>query len=96
MSAMPAHVAGLADRGVLAVGKAANLIVYDFEGLWIKGMEYKYRYDMPNKDWRRYLPTGGYRYTVVNGELTLEDGKPTGALPGAVLRVTTAQATAAA
>ena len=28
----------------------------------------------------------GYRWTMVNGEITFEDGEPTGALPGLLLR----------
>lgn len=28
----------------------------------------------------------GYRYTVVNGQVLLRDGEPTGACPGRVLR----------
>jgi N-acyl-D-aspartate/D-glutamate deacylase len=28
----------------------------------------------------------GYRYTIVNGETTFENGKETGALPGRLLR----------
>jgi len=88
LAALPAQVAGMADRGTIAEGQAADLLVYDLDGLWMKGMEYEYRYDMPNKDWRRYLPTGGYRYTLVNGQVTLEDGRPTGSLSGDLLRVT--------
>jgi len=96
LAALPAEVAGLRDRGTIAEGQAADLIVYDLDGLWMKGLEYEYRYDMPNKDWRRYLPTGGYRYTLINGQVTLEDGRPTGALSGDLLRVTQPRARLAA
>jgi hypothetical protein len=36
--------------------------------------------------WRRAQKAEGYSYTIVNGQVTFEDGKCTGALPGKVLR----------
>ena len=43
-------------------------------------------YDLPNNDWRRIQKADGYRYTIVNGQITFEDQKCTGALSGKVLR----------
>ena len=42
--------------------------------------------DLPDGDWRRVQKAEGYRYTLVNGEITFEDSVCTGALPGKVLR----------
>ena len=36
----------------------------------------------------------GYRYTIVSGEVTYEDGKATGALPGKLVRGATSSPTA--
>jgi N-acyl-D-amino-acid deacylase len=43
-------------------------------------------YDLPGGDWRRIQKAEGYRYTIVNGEVTFEDGKCTEATPGRLLR----------
>lgn len=42
--------------------------------------------DLPDGDWRRVQKADGYRYTIVNGHITFEDGACTGALPGKALR----------
>jgi len=43
-------------------------------------------HDLPGGEWRRVQRARGYRAIIVNGELTFEDGKPTGATPGKLLR----------
>ena len=43
-------------------------------------------HDLPGGDWRRVQKAEGYRWTLVNGQVTLEDGVPTGALSGKLLR----------
>ena len=42
--------------------------------------------DLPDGDWRRVQKADGYNYLIVNGQVTFEDGKCTGALPGKMLR----------
>jgi len=84
----PARVAGLADRGALLEGMAADIVIYDPAALWMKQGKYDLRYDFPGGDWRRYTPTRGYRWTIVNGVLTHVDGEPTGETPGRFLIVT--------
>ena len=42
--------------------------------------------DFPANTERYVVEAEGYRNVVVNGEVLLEDGKHTGALPGSVLR----------
>jgi N-acyl-D-amino-acid deacylase len=43
-------------------------------------------FDLP-ADGRRFVQhVDGYRYTVVSGEVTYEDGEPTGAMPGKIVR----------
>jgi N-acyl-D-amino-acid deacylase len=57
---------------------------YHLEKLRVLPMETLY--DLPDGDWRRVQKADGYCYTIVNGEITFEGQKCTGALPGKVLR----------
>ena len=84
LTAVPAELYGFHDRGVIEVGRRADLNVIDLSALDLK---------MPRVE--RDLPTGaprllqaadGYRATLVHGELTLEDGVDTGARPGGLVR----------
>ncbi|MCH8981629.1 hypothetical protein IH922_06390, partial [candidate division KSB1 bacterium] len=43
-------------------------------------------YDLPTNAKRLVQRTDGYRMTLVSGEVILEDGEPTGALPGKLIR----------
>jgi N-acyl-D-aspartate/D-glutamate deacylase len=43
-------------------------------------------YDLPAGEWRRVQRAEGYRWILVNGETTFEDGKCTGVTPGKLLR----------
>jgi N-acyl-D-amino-acid deacylase len=82
---MPATVHGIEGRGVLREGAAADLLVIDQQSL-AAGDSHTVR-DFPADTERYVVGAEGYRYVVVNGEVLLEDGKHTGALPGQVLRL---------
>jgi N-acyl-D-amino-acid deacylase len=80
----PALAFGFADRGLLAEGQAADLVVFDPATV---------APDLPHAD--TDLPAGASRLkqgavgidaTVVNGQVLLRDGKHTGATPGSLLR----------
>jgi len=43
-------------------------------------------YDLPGEGKRLIQKIDGYRYTIQSGEVTYEDGKPTGVLPGKLVR----------
>jgi len=75
---------GIRDRGFIREGMPADIVVYDLEKLTVKPMETVH--DLPDGDWRRVQKATGYRYTIVNGEVTFEDGVCSGALPGKLLR----------
>jgi N-acyl-D-amino-acid deacylase len=75
LSGMPAERLGLTDRGVLAPGAAADVVVFDPDTLTERGTTYE-----PNQ-----LATG-VRHVVVNGAVTLRDGELTGERAGQVLR----------
>jgi N-acyl-D-amino-acid deacylase len=84
LSYMPARAAGFKDRGCLLEGLAADLVVYDLEKLNITPSEVAY--DLPAGEWRRVQKAEGYRWVMVNGQVTFEEGKCTGATPGKLLR----------
>ena len=75
---------GFDDRGTLEPGMLADINVIDFEGLRIHPP--KMVYDLPAGGNRLIQKIDGYRYTIKSGEVTFEEGEPTGALPGKVLR----------
>src|SRR5205807_2655867 len=87
LSALPARVAGFKNRGTIAEGAPADVIVYDLENLKTvpEGL-FDTAFDLPGGDWRRIKRAEGYRWTIVNGEVTFEEGKCTGATPGQLLR----------
>ena len=84
MSALPAWIAGFRDRGTLREGQAADVIVYDLEKLGLD--EPRYAHDFPGEERRLVQKARGYRYTLVNGEVTLQESEPTGKLSGQLLR----------
>ncbi len=75
---------GMHDRGVIAPGMQADLNVIDFDALHIHAPEMVR--DLPASGRRLIQKVDGYRYTIKNGEVTFENGKPTGALPGKLVR----------
>lgn len=84
LSGMAAWAAGFKDRGLIREGLAADLMVYDLEALAMGPVEILQ--DLPAGEWRRVQRAIGYRWILVNGEVTFEDGKCTGAAPGALMR----------
>jgi N-acyl-D-amino-acid deacylase len=86
LSAFPAQLAGLTDRGVLKIGAAADIIVYDYDALAL--LDQEVAHDVPGNEWRRTQRAEGYRYIMVNGKVTLIDGEPTEHIPGEVLTPT--------
>jgi N-acyl-D-aspartate/D-glutamate deacylase len=84
LTSTTAAAVGLHDRGVLAEGRRADLNVIDFEHLACAVPEMAY--DLPAGGKRLLQGARGYRATVVAGEITYQDGEPTGALPGRLVR----------
>ena len=79
-----ANAIGLQDRGVLKVGKKADLNIIDFPKLKIKNPEVLY--DLPAGGRRMVQRIEGYDATIVSGEVVAKMGVPTEALPGRLVR----------
>ena len=79
-----AQLYGLNDRGVIAVGMKADLNVIDFEQLKLHGPQMVF--DLPAGGRRLIQRAEGYRWTIVSGEITFENGTPTGKMPGRLIR----------
>ncbi len=75
MTGLPASRLGLADRGQIREGMHADLILFDFDQI-----QDTPTYDDPKQ------PCAGIRQVYVNGVLTAENGRHTGARAGHVLR----------
>jgi N-acyl-D-aspartate/D-glutamate deacylase len=75
MTSLPARNLGLRDRGLLAPGNFADIVVFDPATVGDRAT-----YEDPHQ----YAT--GMRHVVVNGEIELADGVPTGTLAGRALR----------
>jgi N-acyl-D-aspartate/D-glutamate deacylase len=84
LSFVPATRWGFADRGLVREGLAADLVVFDPATVGPEMPEVAH--DLPAGAKRLVQRARGFSATVVNGEIVLRDGKPTGALPGRLLR----------
>jgi len=79
-----ARTVGLTDRGVLAPGWKADLNVIDLDRLMLHRPAV--HHDLPAGGRRLLQAADGYRHTFVSGVEIMRDGKPTGALPGRLVR----------
>lgn len=79
-----AELFGLTDRGVIAIGKKADVNVIDLDALTLHAP--RMAYDLPAGGHRLVQGASGYTATIVNGVVTRRDGKDTGARPGRLVR----------
>ena len=79
-----ARAVGLNDRGVIAPGMKADLNVIDMAALEVEAPSMAY--DLPAGGKRLLQGAKGYEATIVSGEVIYRKGKPTGALPGKLIR----------
>jgi N-acyl-D-aspartate/D-glutamate deacylase len=84
ITSIPAEIHGFHDRGVIRRGAWADLVVVDLDRLavgptrWVE--------DLPASSGRLVVDALGYRSVIVNGQVLLDDGTATGALPGQLIR----------
>jgi N-acyl-D-amino-acid deacylase len=74
VTGFPAERFSLRDRGLLKVGRAADVTVFDADRLA----------DLSTWDHGRVSPSG-ITQVIVNGRLVVDDGVPTGSLPGKIV-----------
>jgi N-acyl-D-aspartate/D-glutamate deacylase len=84
LSAIPAALNGLTDRGEIRPGAWADLVVFDRARLGVG--DTRFVADFPAGAGRLVVDATGYVAVVVNGEVVLREGEATGARPGHVLR----------
>ncbi len=75
MTGMPAKRVGLRDRGLLRAGSFADITIFD-----PKTVIDRATFEMPNQH------PDGINYVIVNGQLSVDNGKRTSALAGRALR----------
>ena len=80
----PARVLGLNDRGALRPGLKADVNVFD--PAQVRERQPELVHDFPGGAPRYIQKSMGYKATIVNGALTLENGEHTGERAGQVLR----------
>jgi len=80
----PASIMGLRDRGLVREGMVADLMVFDPSRIGVK--EDEITRDGPNGSPRRVQGAEGVHHVVVGGEVVMDHGTHTGALPGRVIR----------
>jgi len=84
LTSVPAMTAGIWDRGVVRPGAAADLVLLDRDRLAVGPA--RLARDLPAGAARLVFDQEGYMATIVNGQVVIDDGKPTGATGGSVLR----------
>jgi N-acyl-D-aspartate/D-glutamate deacylase len=84
LTSIPAAAYGIPDRGTLAVGRPADLLVIDRDALGAPEVP-RYVRDFPANSGRYVVDASGYRAVVVNGEVLLRDGVDTGARAGVLV-----------
>ena len=85
MTSDPADFFGIRDRGRIAPGLAADLVLFDPATVGSVGRPER-RYDLPGGAKRMVMRSAGVAMTLVNGVPTWEAGALTGAAAGEVLR----------
>jgi N-acyl-D-aspartate/D-glutamate deacylase len=88
LTSRPAEVFGITDRGRLAPGLAADVVVFD--PVTVGAGALRRVYDLPAGADRLVADASGIEAVIVNGTVVRRSGRdvvaPDGPLPGAVLR----------
>jgi len=84
LTAVPAKLFGLFDRGRIEVGARADLVLFDPNTIDAGPIEM--RHDLPGGTGRLVAEAIGVHTVWIDGVETISGGAPTGALPGRVVR----------
>jgi N-acyl-D-aspartate/D-glutamate deacylase len=75
---------GIYDRGLIRPGMAADVTIFNPDT--VQPLPEDVVHDFPNNGWRLRERAQGIAYTVVNGQVLMEQGEHSGNLPGRILR----------
>jgi N-acyl-D-aspartate/D-glutamate deacylase len=84
LSRETAETVNLFDRGVIKPGYKADINLIDLDRLHLYAPRVKH--DLPAGGKRLSQQSDGYEATIVSGEITYRRGRPTGKLPGRLVR----------
>jgi N-acyl-D-amino-acid deacylase len=84
MTAVPAQLMGMRDRGVLEIGKVADIALFDPST--VKSRTPRFVNDLPGGARRLVADAEGVAATIVAGRVVVSNGEYTGERPGRVLR----------
>jgi N-acyl-D-aspartate/D-glutamate deacylase len=84
LSRRNAEILGLHDRGLIAPGHRADINIIDYDHLRLHPPEV--RFDLPAAGMRLHQRADGYTATIVAGVTIAQNGEPTGARPGKLIR----------
>lgn len=84
MTEVPARLFGFTERGRIAEGWHADIVVFDPETIGATDVELVF--DLPGDSRRLWSEATGISRVLVNGVVAVADGEATGAIPGKVLR----------
>jgi N-acyl-D-aspartate/D-glutamate deacylase len=80
----PAHLYGLVDRGRLAPGYLADVVVFDPDTVATGPIVL--RNDLPNDEYRLFADAVAVDHVLVSGIEIVDHGRPTGSTPGKIIR----------
>jgi N-acyl-D-aspartate/D-glutamate deacylase len=83
LTSQPAQLFGLRERGLVAEGYAADLLIFD--PATVGSEPARLVHDLPGEAPRLIAASNGVVRVLVNGVETVRDGAPTGAVPGSLL-----------
>jgi N-acyl-D-aspartate/D-glutamate deacylase len=86
LTTRPARFFGIPGRGALTVGAAADVNVIDLDGLAVGRL--RSTPDLPGGAHRLYRDAAGYVAVIVNGRISVRDGRLTGDAAGQTVRAT--------
>lgn len=84
MTSVPADLYGFHERGRLAPGRAADVVVFDLDTVGLGPITTEF--DLPGGAGRLYAAAEGYDHVLVNGVEIATHGEFTGERPGRIMR----------